>query len=749
MTTRAREREGDGGEDAKRAKKSEEETRGGGGGGDDNDGGTADDGDVGRSVKRVAAEDDSTKDARVTTTTTTTTTTATATTATATTATVLAGASGGTAMVQGVVANWDDAQFKAWLDERGVTRVSSKKRPRWTYGFVTFGRVEDRIHAMETLSKVEIKGRLVRVKQANPRGKSTASAANLDADGLIAAANASALRDIRDVITPLWQVPYGEQLARKKGIVAESLRNVTKAIRNAMSKARKRGMHVEVDWLRPALANDKLCCDIDGIVRSPVLDGYRNKSEFTIGPGANGEPTCGFNVGLFREGVTAVSAPEGCRNISDTAKYLGNAIEVYLRARAAEGRGLPVYDKRTASGFWRLFTCREGGMAPNSEHGWKHWLRPGTGPPKPAVDANGKPVVEETPEPFEYPNEEDSLPAPTTKDANSEVMVVLQVCKRDFTEEQITEERRGVHAAIKEAAAKASPPINLKVCLLQYHDGRSNAAPDDAEIVNLETSQPSEKATDVIHEQMCGLQFSLSATAFFQVNTIAAEALYRLAGEWASPNGKSLLLDVCCGTGTIGLTLARNVGKVVGVDIVEESIKDAFVNAKLNGVDNTDWRAGKAEQVLPEVLNEYKSLIKPAPNVPTPKLAKKPRYNPDLSGDEAEEAMIPEIQTKECETLNVNAPDSYMYDDVVAIVDPPRAGLHKNVLSALRRESRLKRLVYVSCNSKTMAENTIDLCMPQGEDGNGGGAPFKPVKALALDLFPHTEHVEAILLLER
>ena len=737
MTTREREHEDDEGEDVKRARTSEEAQNGGGDGADAAD-------DVGRSVERVAAEAEvaSTKDARVTT--------PMPTPVPATTATVLAGASGGTAMVQGVVATWDDAQFKAWLDARGVSRVSSKKRPRWTYGFVTFGRVEDRIHAMETLSKVEIKGRLVRVKQANPRGKSTASDANLDADGLIAAANASALRDIRDVITPLWKVPYGEQLARKKDIVAESLRSVTRAIRNGMSKARKRGMHVEVDWLRPALANDKLCCDIEGIVRSPVLDGYRNKSEFTIGPGANGEPTCGFNVGLFREGVTAVSAPKGCRNISDTAKYLGNAIEVYLRARAAEGKGLPVYDKRTASGFWRLFTCREGGMAPNSEHGWKHWLRPGTGPPKPAVDADGKPIVEENPEPFEYPNEEDSLPAPSTKDANSEVMVVLQVCKRDFTDEQIAEERRGMHAAIKEAAAKASPPINLKVCLLQYHDGRSNAAPDDAEIVNLETSAPSEKATDVIHEQMCGLQFSLSATAFFQVNTIAAEALYRLAGEWASPNGKSLLLDVCCGTGTIGLTLARNVGKVVGVDIVEESIKDAFVNAKLNGVDNTDWRAGKAEQVLPKVLNEYKSLIKPAPNAPTPKRANKPRYDPDLSGDEAEEAIIPEVApTQECETSNENIQDSYLYDDVVAIVDPPRAGLHKHVLSALRRESRLKRLVYVSCNSKTMAENTIELCMPQGADGNGGGAPFKPVKALALDLFPHTEHVEAILLLER
>ena len=63
--------------------------------------------------------------------------------------------------------------------------------------------------------------------------------------------------------------------------------------------------------------------------------------------------------------------------------------------------------------------------------------------------------------------------------------------------------------------------------------------------------------------------------SFFQVNTCAAEVLYRLAGEWASPTGNSLLLDICCGTGTIGLTLASRVKKVIGVDIVSAAVKDA------------------------------------------------------------------------------------------------------------------------------------------------------------------------------
>ncbi|ABO93868.1 predicted protein [Ostreococcus lucimarinus CCE9901] len=581
-------------------------------------------------------------------------------------------------MVQGVPEQWDDGAFAAWLTELGCRRVSSKKRRRWTYGFVTFG---------------EAKGK---TGVASTDGSTDASA-------LIERANANARRDIRDVITPLWNVSYGEQLARKKEIVAEAMRNITRGVRNASNKARKSGRRADVGWMRAALGNDKLCCELGGIVRSPVLDGYRNKSEFTIGPSANGEITCGFNVGSFRDGVTAVAPPTGCRNISDTAKYLGDATQTYLRARAADGKGLPVYDKRKATGFWRLFLCREAGTAPASEHGWKHWLRTGA------------------------------------------VLVMFQVCTRGYTDEQVKEECDGVLAAVEEAVAKSAKPINLKTCLVQFWDGVSNVAPDDAEIKNLRTNAPSEKSADIIHEHMCGLQFSLSATAFFQVNTVAAEALYRLAGEWASPGGQSLLLDVCCGTGTIGLTLARAVKKVVGVDIVEESIRDAFTNAKLNGVDNTDWLAGKAEHVLPKVLNDYKTLIRPDGRAPKPFTAVSVLDDPDLSADEETEAIVEAKETTNAELVGAN----HEFDDVVAIVDPPRAGLHRHVLSALRRENRLKRLVYVSCNANTMATNVIDLCVPQGADGNGGGVPFTPVKALALDLFPHTAHVEAVLLLER
>ncbi len=82
-----------------------------------------------------------------------------------------------------------------------------------------------------------------------------------------------------------------------------------------------------------------------------------------------------------------------------------------------------------------------------------------------------------------------------------------------------------------------------------------------------------------------------------QVNAAAAAVLYRLVGEWAAPTPDAVLVDVCCGTGTIGISLARRVRQVVGVDLVPSAIEDAKVNAQLNGVTNITFECGKAEQV--------------------------------------------------------------------------------------------------------------------------------------------------------
>ncbi|EFJ48436.1 hypothetical protein VOLCADRAFT_33590, partial [Volvox carteri f. nagariensis] len=206
-----------------------------------------------------------------------------------------------------------------------------------------------------------------------------------------------------------------------------------------------------------------------------------------------------------------------------------------------------------------------------------------------------------------------------------------------------------------------------------------------------------------IHDSLCELRFRISPTAFFQVNTPATCALYKVVGDWAAAGPSTLLLDICCGTGTIGITLAGRVSKVIGVDSVASAIEDARVNAALNGITNAEFVAGKAEDALPGILAAHAGEGSP--------------YGPG---------------------------------DVVAVADPPRAGLHRTVLRALLGCERIRRLVFVSCNPDSLVQNVVALCCPPGRAGPGCSyTPFRPVKALAVDLFPHTSHVEAVMLLER
>lgn len=685
-----------------------------------------------------------------------------------------AGAGGGTAMIRGLPKTWDERDFRKWLDTLVVARSSCKKKKQWPYGFITFGFLEDRLHATKTLEGCVLGGRQVTVHEAlnkKPHDKSSGSS-NADVRGrtreelIVAAADRGARRDVRDAVCPLWATPYAEQLATKRAKVEEALRNLTRHTAKNCKRLKKQGAGGTwrwPSWLGESNARGKLAAPVEGIVRSPVLEGYRNKSEFTIGPDADGAPTVGFNVGLFKEGVTAVASAEKCRHISPVAKKLAAATQAFLREDAANG-GLPVWDKRRGTGFWRLLVVREGGMAPETGE-WAEWKRdvpagetrkrtePATNPATDPKNASPEKTAATV-------SEESGLPYPRA-DPRAEVMVLVQVSPAGHDPTQVRDACSRLAAALAAAAARAPDAFPLTRLLAQVHEGCANAAPADAPLLDLRTGAGTLPSECVIHEELCGLRFTLSASAFFQVNTCAAEALYRLAGEWASPTGASLLLDVCCGTGTIGLTLASRAKKVVGVDIVEAAIEDAAANAALNGVTNCEWVAGRAELKLPEILNKHAPDVKPAPPIFTPQVAPSAADAEESGGEEDDTthtarvgagdalpatAHVPPSEEEEAEK---NASREYEYDDVVAVVDPPRAGLHKNVLHALRAETRLRRLVYVSCNPDSMALNCADLCTPQGPRGDSGGAPFRPVKAMAVDLFPHTPHCEAVLLLER
>ena len=227
---------------------------------------------------------------------------------------------------------------------------------------------------------------------------------------------------------------------------------------------------------------------------------------------------------------------------------------------------------------------------------------------------------------------------------------------------------------------------------LQEYAGVS-APKDDDPVIHLHG------ATHLI-ERLNNLKFKISPQAFFQVNTKAAEVLYNLVGQLAQVTDKTLLYDVCCGTGTIGLSLANQAGKVIGIELCQPAVDDANQNKDLNGIQNAQFIASKAEKVMSELLKRKRTQ------------------------------------------------DEEHLDKIVAIVDPPRGGLHIDVIRALRACTPLTHIVYVSCNpTGTLLEDTSRLCGP--ETASMKGRSFLPTHAVPVDLFPHTPHCELVVVFNR
>ena len=186
------------------------------------------------------------------------------------------------------------------------------------------------------------------------------------------------------------------------------------------------------------------------------------------------------------------------------------------------------------------------------------------------------------------------------------------------------------------------------------------------------------------------LTFKISPLSFYQVNPIQTEKLYSLALEYAGLTGQETVWDLYCGIGTISLFLAGSAKKVCGVEIVPQAIEDARENAKRNGITNAEFFVGKAEEVLPEFY----------------------------------------------EKMSKEAGGSDMLHPDVIVVDPPRKGCDEACLDTMLK-MRPERIVYVSCDSATMARDVKILCE--------GGYELKKVRPV--DQFGHTVHVESVCLL--
>lgn len=186
---------------------------------------------------------------------------------------------------------------------------------------------------------------------------------------------------------------------------------------------------------------------------------------------------------------------------------------------------------------------------------------------------------------------------------------------------------------------------------------------------------------DFIYEEMEGLKFKVGPKSFYQTNSHQAYELYKITREFAGLQGDELVYDLYTGAGTIANFVARSTQKVVGVEYVPSAIEDAKINSAINGIDNTLFFAGDMKDVL----------------------------------------------TAEFVQLH-GKPD-------VVITDPPRAGMHPDVVARIL-EMEAPKIVYVSCNAATQARDLQLLSEKYGV------SRIRPV-----DMFPHTQHVENVVLL--
>lgn len=466
--------------------------------------------------------------------------------------------------------------------------VVCRKAPKWNYAFLTFrpARGLPNVPELEALRE-KLSGVIWK------KGKLDATIEEAKEDPMIAVkarAEPVEVKSLNDQVTPLWQMPYEEQLERKYNKILEVVK--------------REGFTMEP------------------IKASPVITGYRNKCEFTVGLDADLQPTVGFLLGGYREGIVTVGNARDTLHVPDVLKRLADHLETFVRSS-----NMAVFDRVSKDGYWRLLLARvhnDSVMA--------------------AVQISAK------------------------VEGSSLVQTQLVEHMKNFEFDGsnpigsfFIQETQAVHHGIDQKAS-------FRLCF----------------------------GSETVTQTLCGLKFRISPLSFFQVNQSATEVLYATIQEYVldSLSPDTILLDLCCGTGTIGMTLASQVKQVLGIELVKEAIEDAKINADINGIQNIKFHCDRVEAAIDKVI-----------------------------------ASLPVEQP------------------IVVVLDPPRSGVHVSVIKAVRRCSRICRVVFVSCDPKAAAKNLEDLSRP--ETKGMVGKPFVMRRAVAVDLFPMTEHCELIVQFHR
>ncbi|XP_029376898.1 tRNA (uracil-5-)-methyltransferase homolog B [Echeneis naucrates] len=429
---------------------------------------------------------------------------------------------------------------------------------------------------------------------------------------------------LADVVTPLWRLSYDEQLELKQTHQEKVLSQLCGYL----------AADFQSQPISPVAG--KLSFPVLPILPSPVQDGYRNKSTFSVNRGVDGNPkTVGFYVGTGRGRNMVCINGDHLLNMPEKHKLVARSYQDFIRLSPLE----PCLLFHTG-GHWREITVRT--------------------------------------------------------NTQGHTMAIVY-----FHPQTLTPEEVDVHKADLVDYFTRGPGSVCQLDSLFFQESRMTRCSHEESPYQLLHGQPH------IHEEVLGFKFRISADAFFQVNQAAAEVLYSKVRDFCVPNTEEgggqakvggTLLDVCCGTGAIGITISPRVDRIVGIELIEQAVEDARHNAALNNLLNCEFIAGKAEVMLPGLMSQLSSVV----------------------------------------------------GGLTAVVNPARAGLHYRVVRALRNQPSIRRLVYVSCKPDGEAmRNFRELCCAPDLQKKLTGEAFSPTLAVPVDMFPHTSHCELVLLFER
>jgi len=499
--------------------------------------------------------------------------------------------------------------------------------------------------------------------------------------------------EVRDRITPYWRLSTAEQLDRKqKEMIRKCSMSIIKEIKTVFrtrEKEMKRNKHVKAipmyEWV-----GKRKAINVDKIISSPTQFEYRNKCELTFGyrylqsqatvdgssePSVDAKiPAVGYMTSGWSGGVTK---PHSCPNTPTEACGVADLLDDFLSSSP-----IPPYDPKLHVGLWRCVTMRFSHRTNQCMIIMMHApSKGGAGAKEDGSDDYSEYFESERKRLIKVLTEK-PIPLPQRDYAG----VDLTMIKGDNAEEESAEEKKA--------------PLKVTSIFFQEYGGLSAPGPD----------HPVEHmyGNDYMEEILGKCTFQISPGAFFQVNTRGAETLYNVVVKQIQQTAPSepekvLLLDVCCGTGTIGLTCIKEgvAGRLLGVDVSGPAIKDAKINALKN------WPGSSC--------------------------------NAHFIASRAELVLSKEIRI---------AREKYNVTNIIAVVDPARDGLHPDVIKTLRATGMIQRLIYVSCNpTKSLVRDAAMLCAPPSK--KYAGVPFYISSASPVDMFPMTLHCEMVMTFDR